>query len=291
MNFEKLYDKIKFQLNQIGLKNGDTLLVRADLFAIGKLSRDGIDYVKVFLDILGDTGTLIALAFTNTTFIIKNKNYIFDGTNKANTGSFANIMLSHPKAIRSTHPSNSFVAIGQNAKFVLNGHDAKSGAYEPIRKIIQLKGKMLLIGCIASSPGFTTAHLAETDLGLHNRIILPKLNNCYYKNDDGVIRLFRRSDIGGCSYTFQKFYAHYLLNNILQQGYLGNANSILVDAEKAYVIEKEILRENPKYNICDRPNCFLCRARRWDNLKDMPFFLIKNLQKVIIKLKLMILNE
>ena len=285
MNFEKLYDKIKFQLNQFGLKNGVTLLVRADLSALGRLSRNRLDYVKVFLDILGDTGTLIALAFTNNTCITKNKNYIFDGTNKANTGSFANIMLSHPKAIRSKHPTNSFVAIGQNAKFVLNGHDEKSSAYEPIRKIIQLKGKMMLIGCIASSPGFTTAHLAETDLGLHNRIILPKLNNCYYKNDDGVIRLFRRIDIGGCSYTFQKFYSHYLMNIILQQGYIGNASSILVDAEKAYVIEKEILRKNPKYNICDRPNCFLCRARRWDNLKDMPFFLIKKIYQKLISTK------
>ena len=283
MNFEKLYDKIKLQLSQIGLKNGDTLLVRADLSALGKLSRNKIDYVRVFLDILGDTGTQIALAFTQSTFIIKNKNYIFDGTNKANTGSFANIMLSHSKAIRSRHPTNSFVAIGQNAKFILNGHDHKSGTYEPIRKIIQLKGKMMLIGCIASSPGFTTAHLAETDLGLHKRIILPKLDNCYYKNDEGVISLFRRSDIGGCSYTFQKFYSHYLLNNILQQGYIGNAHSILLDAEKAYVIEKEILRNNPKYNICDRPNCFLCRTRRWDNLKDMPFFLIKKIyQKLVL---------
>jgi aminoglycoside N3'-acetyltransferase len=285
MNFKKLKDKIILQLNQIGLKNGDTLLVRADLSVVGKLSRNRTDYVNVFLDILGDAGTLVALAFTGSAFIIKNKNYIFDGTNKANTGSFANIMLSHPKAIRSKHPTNSFVAIGQNAKFILNGHDHKSGAYEPIRKIIQLKGKMMLIGCIDSSPGFTTAHLAETDLGLHNRIILPKLSNCYYKDDDGVISLFRRNDIGGCSYTFQKFYAHYLLNNILQQGYIGNAHSILVDAEKAYVIEKEILRKNPKYNICDRPNCFLCRARRWDNLKDIPFFLIKKIYQKLVSSK------
>jgi aminoglycoside N3'-acetyltransferase len=144
---------------------------------------------------------------------------------------------------------------------------------------------MMLIGCVVSSPGLTTAHLAETDLGLHNRIILPKLSNCYYKNDDGVISLFRRNDIGGCSYTFQKFYAHYLLNNILQQGYIGNAHSIVVDAEKAYVIEKEILRKNPKYNICDRPDCFLCRARRWDNLKDILFFLIKKIYQKLVSSK------
>ena len=285
MNFEKLYNKIKLQLNKIGLKNGDTLFVKADLIAIGELSRNSIDYVRVFLDILGDKGTLVGAAFTNNTFIIKNKNYIFDGTNRANTGSFANIMLSHPKAIRSTHPTNSFVAIGQNAKFILNGHDHKSGAYEPIRKIIQLKGKTMVIGCVASNPGLATTHLTETDLGLHKRIILPKLNNCYYRNDDGVVSLFRRSDIGGCSYTHQKFYAHYLMYNILQQGYIGNAYSILADAEKAYVIEKKILRKNPKYNICDRPNCFLCRARRWDNLKDMPFFLIKKIYQKLISTK------
>jgi aminoglycoside N3'-acetyltransferase len=75
--------------------------------------------LKYFLDILDDTGTFVA--FAKSVFIIKNKNYIF--YRKKNTDSFANILLSHPKSIKSTHPTNSFVAIDQNGKFIFSGHE------------------------------------------------------------------------------------------------------------------------------------------------------------------------
>lgn len=282
MKSEFLYQKIITQLKQIGVDQGDVLLVRANLGAIGKPTLNRIDYVNAVLSVIGKTGTLVSLAFTKSFFFRKNKNYIFDSTNESYAGSFANIMLSHPDSIRSKHPTNSFVAIGKNAKFILEGHDENTGAYEPIRKIISLKGKMILIGCASSSPGYTTVHLAETDLNLHKKIIFPWLNNCYFKNNDGKINLFKKKDIGGCSNTYYKYYTYYVLNNILYQGFIGNAYSIMTDAKKAYEIEKEILIKNPKFNICDNPNCFQCRARRWDNLKDIPLYLIRKLLKKLI---------
>ncbi|MBE0494495.1 MAG: AAC(3) family N-acetyltransferase [Thiomicrospira sp.] len=285
MNSEDLKDKIRFQLTELGLQVGDTLLVRADLGSIGKLSRNRLDYIDVILGVLGESGTLVGLAFTGATFIRKDKKNIFDGSNKANTGAFANVMLSHPKAKRSRHPTNSYVAIGKNADFILDDHDENSGAYEPIRKIKQLNGKMALMGCVSTSPGFTTTHLAEVDLGLHRRIIFPTLNTCYYKKEQAKLDLFKRTDIGGCSSTFFKFYAHYVREQILQQGYVGNAYSVLVDSNKAYDIDYKILKDNPKYNICENPDCFLCRARRWDNLQDAPAFFIRKMYRKFVSTK------
>ncbi|MBD3842376.1 MAG: AAC(3) family N-acetyltransferase [Campylobacterales bacterium] len=282
MNSEDLKNKIRFQLTELGIQEGDTLLVRADLGAIGKLSRNRLDYIDVILDVLGESGTLVGLAFTGANFIRRDKGNIFDGSNKANTGAFANVMLSHPKAVRSSHPTNSYVAIGKNANYILKDHDEKSGAYEPIRTIMELNGKMALIGCVASSPGFTTAHLAEVDLGINRRIIFPTLNTSYYKNQQGKVDLFKRTDIGGCSSTFFKFYAHYVREQILQQGYVGNAYSVLVDSNKAYDIEYKILKANPKYNICENPDCFLCRARRWDNLLDAPGFFVRKIYRKFV---------
>jgi aminoglycoside N3'-acetyltransferase len=277
MNSEDIRNKIKSQLFKLGVSEGDTLLIRADLGAIGKLSRDRLDYVNVILDAVGDSGTLVSLAFTGGSFIKKNIKNIFDGSNKANTGAFANIMLSHPKALRSQHPTNSYVAIGKYAEYVLDGHDERSGAYDPIRKIIELNGKMILIGCVESSPGFTTAHLAEVDLGLHKRIIFPTLNICYYRADNGDVKLFKRKDLGGCSFTFYKLYGHYVRKELLHQGYIGKAYSVLIEAQKAYEIDRNVLTRDPKFNICDTPSCFLCRARRWDNLKDMPMYIVRYL--------------
>jgi len=277
LELNKMYsiEKLKDDLLNLGIKKGDTLLVRANLGAIGKLeTKKRVDYINFMLEAVGEGGTIVGLSFTSGFFIKKNKNIIFDGTNKSYTGAFANTMLKHDKSIRSNHPTNSYVAIGKNAKYILENHDENSGAYEPIRKIIELKGKMILIGCVDSSPGFTTTHLAEVDLGLHKRIIFPTLNGAYYKKGEEV-KLFKRTDLGSCSSTFYKFYGHYVKNELLQQGYVGNAYSIMIDAKKAFNLDIEILNNDPKITLCDNPSCMLCRARRWDNLIDMPIFVLK----------------
>lgn len=276
-------ENLKNDLNNLDIQKGDTVLIRADLAAIGKLaSKNRQDYINFMLEAVGEEGTIVGLSFTSGFFIKKNKNIVFDGTNKSYTGAFANEMLKHSRSIRSTHPTNSYVAIGKNAKYILDGHDENSGAYEPIRKIVELGGKMVLIGCVKSSPGFTTTHLAEVDLGLHKRIIFPSLNMVYYRKDN-EIKLFKRKDMGSCSSTFYRFYGYYVKNELLTQGYVGNAYSIAIDAKKAFELDLEILKNNPKITICDNDNCILCRARRWDNLKDMPMYVIKFIIPKIFK--------
>jgi aminoglycoside 3-N-acetyltransferase len=269
-------EKLKNDLNKLGIEKGDTLLVRANLGGIGKLeTKKREDYINFMLEAVGKEGTIVGLSFTSGFFIKKNTKNVFDGTNKSYTGAFANTMLKHPKSIRSKHPTNSYVAIGKNAEFILNNHDENSGAYEPIRKVMELNGKMILIGCVESSPGFTTTHLAEVDLGLHKRIIFPTLNGAYYKKNNEV-KLFKRKDIGSCSSTFYKFYGHYVKNELLVQGYIGNAYSVIIDAKKAYKIDYQVLKNNPKITLCENPDCMLCRAKRWDNLIDLPIFIVRN---------------
>ena len=276
-------ENLKNNLLGLGVKKGDTLLVRADLGTIGKIdTKKREDYINFMIETVGEEGTIVGLSFTDGFFVIKNKNKIFDGTNKSYTGAFANTMLKHPKAFRSKHPTNSYVAIGKNAKYILENHDENSGAYEPIRKIVELGGKMILIGCVESSPGFTTTHLAEVDLGLHKLIIFPTLNGAYYKKDN-EIKLFKRKDLGSCSSTFYKFYGHYVKNELLIQGYVGNAYSVLIDAKKAFDLDLCILKANPKITICNNQKCMMCRARRWDNLVDIPMFVVMNIIPKIVR--------
>ena len=276
-------EKLKKDLRLLGVNEGDTLLVRADLGAIGKLeTKKREDYINFMLKAVGTEGTIVGLSFTGGFFIKKNKKNIFDGTNMSYTGAFSNTMLKHPKAIRSSHPTNSYVAIGKNAEYILSTHDENSGAYEPVRKIIELNGKMILVGCVSSSPGFTTTHLAEVDLGLHKRIIFPTLNGAYYKKDDEV-KLFKRTDLGSCSSTFYKFYGYYIKNELLQQRDVGNAYSILINAKEAFDLDRSILENDPRITLCESTSCMLCRARRWDNLKDMPMFIFRMIIPSIYK--------
>lgn len=264
---------------KMGVKKGDTLLIRADLGSIGKLeTKQREDYVNFLLDAVGEDGTIVGLSFTSGFFIKGSKNVVFDGATKSYTGAFANTMLKHEKSIRSMHPTNSYVAIGKHAEYITKNHDETSGAYEPIRKIIELNGKMILIGCVKSSPGFTTTHLAEVDLGLNKRIIFPSFDRAYYKKNNELM-LFKRKDAGSCSSTFYRFYGYYVKEGLLIQNYIGSAYSIMINAKESYKLELKVLADNPKITICDNQECMLCRARRWDNIKDIPFYVFRYISR------------
>ena len=176
----------------------------------------------------------------------------------------------------------SYVAIGRMAEELTRDHDENSPAYEPIRKVIQANGKNVLVGCVDSSPGFTTAHLAEFDLGYTKALpILPRLVSTYFVNPQGEIRLFRRKDLGLCSNSFYKFYALYVKCGILATGRIGEAYSILAPAQKCYEIELETLRGDRRFNLCGSKDCRMCNAGRWDRLHHAPSFIGRKLLRML----------
>jgi aminoglycoside N3'-acetyltransferase len=253
---------------------GDVILLRAGLKAVGHIT--GHDFVEAILDAIGPSGTLVSLAFTSGSFIKKaDPANAFTSQTKSYAGALPSAMLAHPRAKRSRHPTNSYVAIGEHADKITQGHGPESGAYEPVRTIMSLGGKCVLIGCVRSSPGFTTAHLAEIDLGQHKRVIMPWLSNVYYRDDEEAVKLFRRRDSGLCSQSFWKFYSYYVRAGILTAGYVGNAYSISAPASECYDIERKILSKSPKFNICGSPDCFFCNAQRWDRVHRIPLFLAR----------------
>lgn len=267
-------------IRSLGISCGDTVLIRAALSTVGPLRNGPRDVIDAFLDVIGTDGTLVSLSFTHSSFL---KNPDSDKPFTLNTptyaGAFPNTMLAYAESKRSKHPTCSYVAIGRKAEWIVADHGPESPAYEPVRKILDLNGKMALIGCVSASPGFTTTHLAEYDLKLFKRVIFPRLNTVYYKGDNGEIRLFRRKDMGLCSNSFHKFYSYYVKAGILRTGFVGNAYSISVNAKEAYALEKQILSANPQFTVCDNPLCFLCNARRWDRIHQIPLYIFRRVHR------------
>ena len=258
---------------KLGLKQGDVVLVRANLGAVGKISGGAAAFVDALLQVIGAEGTLVSLAFTDASFFRKPKiENAFHSKKKSYAGALPNVMIERDDAFRSQHPMCSYVAIGKFAKEITDGHDERSPAYEPIRKIVDLNGKNLLIGCVASSPGFTTTHLVESDLGMLRLTIFSRLISTYYLDKNGNYSIFHRKDSGLCSNSFYKFYAHYVKEGILKSDFVGEAYSIVAPAKKCYEIDSRILKNNRKFNICDSVTCFTCNANRRDRIYRMPGF-------------------
>lgn len=276
-------DTLRSDFQNLGIRRGDTILIRASLGAVGRL--DGGK--KMFLDALEETvgpeGTIVSLAFTEGSYIRKpKKEQAFNSHKKSYAGALPNALVGRQGSYRSKHPLCSYVAIGKHAIEITRDHNETSGSYDPIRKIIELGGKCVLIGCVKSSPGFTTTHLAEEDLGLLDCLpVFPWLTRTYYEADNGELKLFRRNRPGLCSNSYYKFYALYVREGILNTGYVGQAYSLLAPAQKCYEIDIDALRKNPKFNICGSPECGTCNAGRWDRIHHAPLYLARKIVKKI----------
>ncbi len=278
MNFELLCSQIR----ALGIEEGDSVYVRADLGEVINNKQHGATqkfkpveagkaFIRAIRRVIGESGTILAPAFTRVfIYPFVDKSYAFDPERTPPiTGGLSTLLLKEPEAKRSCHPVASFVAVGKNADYFLEGHDENALTYLPIKKLIEYRGKMLLCGCIDSSPGFTTVHLAQELLGLSKKSLLGMLMGVFYLKK-GERRYFCYRSMGGCSLGFYKFYSLYNTRHLLASGFIGGANSICINAEKAFEIEYATLKADPRFPLCENPRCFFCRGSLLYNLKDMP---------------------
>jgi aminoglycoside N3'-acetyltransferase len=271
-------ESLENDFKHLGLTAGSSVLVRADLSTVG-LTIGLVDrkaFIQALLNTVGPGGTILSLAFTPGAPFWKIASLKpFDRNARSYAGALPNAMLRFPGSFRSDHPQCSVVAIGRHAQDLIANHGPESGAYEPVRRLIALGGKMMLVGCVESNPGFTTTHLAEVDLGLCRRVIAPWLYQSKYIDDDGTVKTFQRMDSGLCSKSYWKLYSHYVRHGILLTGFVGNAYSVLADARACYEIDRTVLARDPQYNVCESLDCVICNVLRWDRIYMWPVFVIR----------------
>ncbi len=170
---EDLQSRLVSDLRRLGLTSGDCVLVRAgtrqwDREGVRPPARQALR--DACLQVVGPSGTLVGLTFTRQAVIWRRGNAAaFDEQSTTNAGGFAQCLLAHPHRRRSRHPTNSFCAIGAKADTIVEDHGPHASAFAPIAKLTALDGKMLVVGCVETSPGFSTVHFAQRTLGLSFR--------------------------------------------------------------------------------------------------------------------------
>ena len=281
-----MYDKpdLVRQLRTLGLNDGDTVLARVGLRAMGPLQNPGDrTLVESMLEAIGSRGTL--LVYTHSPmqwFFRRDKSYVYDPrTAPSLTGRFAQTVLGWPGAFRSEHPTTSMTAIGHNAREILRDHNHRAASFAPFKQMIDLGAKQLLIGCTVSSPGFGSVHYVYEQLGLANASLLSGLRGCYF-NLNGVVTWFRQRDVPGCSLGYHKFYPLYREKSLLLAGKVGDADSFLIRTPEAVEVETEAVAKSPRFSLCENPECFSCRATKLFNLRDMiPYYFLCAPRKVL----------
>lgn len=273
-------EDIMKSLQELGLKRGDVCVVRSALREIGDINgKRSAVVLDSLLDTVGKDGTIVTLTFTKMYPLPLDPHdtkHVFTKDTPPYTGGLPRECLSRPDAIRSNHPTNSFCAIGKEAHFILDGHDERASSFEPIGRVIEKKGKMLLIGAIQTVPGFTSVHWTQWLLGLATKSKEKNKYGTYYFDEVGRKKLYIREDIGGCSKGFYKFYDYYRKAGILSEGKVGDASSMLAELEKALAIEIPLTEKDPRFPLCDNTACRMCRIE-WEFSDTIPLiFFLRN---------------
>lgn len=277
-NAEKVRSRAELadDFRSIGIAAGDILYLRAAVGKVGPTATGKSDaFMGAALDAVGTDGTLVAPAFKRQYPIWRRDIPLADQDRAPSTGALSDIMIGHPDAVRSEHPTHSFVAIGRRATEIVAGHTAQVACFEPIRRVVAAGGKAMLVGCVADSPGFSTVHLAQFDLGLTRQHYLRFLYHVKMRDEAGRAYFARGIESPSCSAGFGRFYLDYVVDENLHTGYVGSAWSVWVDAARAYRSEIERLRQDPTYALCSRPTCVRCRVLSGYNLSAAPMALLR----------------
>lgn len=249
------------QLEKLGIAPGDSIYLRAALAKLGIPEwRSTVDWL---VEYLGEEGTFLAPAFTGNGYVFCKPYPVFDKKTVPNSGALSKLALAHPRALRSSHPTHSFVAIGRHAEELLAGHDEHAASFLPVKKFVELGGTMLLVGCNAESPGFSTVHCVQHDLGLSQKHLLRYLVRVNLRTEDGGLKSWSAAESPGCSKSFDKFYPAYIRTENFRTGLIGDAWTIAVKAEEAYATELNILKRNPRFVDCGKPDCLTCSLRSY----------------------------
>jgi aminoglycoside 3-N-acetyltransferase len=266
-------------LSRLGVRQGDVIYVRSKASAVGRVHpKEAL--LKALLQIIGPEGTLICPAFTSPSYRWSRTKTIFSATTPTESGALSRLALEYPGAIRSKHPTHSFVAIGPAAPKILLGHDHSTAAFYPVEKMIEYQAKMLLIGCSKESPGFSTVHYAQERLGLSQQHLTKYFFGARIELSGKIIDWHPLED-PGCSRGFDKMYRHYLHAQTLETGWVGKAFTMIGFAEGLYAVDLARLREDPREVLCDRLDCVSCRILRLYNMLAMPKALLRRILRNI----------
>ncbi|WP_162418610.1 AAC(3) family N-acetyltransferase [Cyclobacterium roseum] len=242
--------RIQKDLSQLGIGEGDQVLVHASLNSLGKFPERAKIVVNALLDLLGPSGTLLMPALSYQT--VTPGNPIFDlAKTPACVGGLAEFFRTFPGVQRSMHPTHSVCAIGKLSDYFLSGHlldDTPCGPHSPFAKLPEVHGKILFLGC-GSRPN-TSMHGVEE--GIKPPYLLGARVNYTLKDQIGrkMSKSYFTHDFAGFEQRYERVEG-LLGSDSCQKGKVLQAASLLMDAQSLWEKGTLQLKKDP-YFFVDR---------------------------------------
>lgn len=245
----EIIDLMAAQLKVLGIDSGDTVLIHSSLKSLGEpVSPDKV--IEALIRAVGSDGTVV---FPALSYLYCNKNNRFFDyySTPSNVGAIPEYFRTKVKGvIRSLNPTHSCCALGKNADYVTSGHildTTPCGANSPFRRVRELGGKVLFLGC-GMRPN-TSMHAVE-------ELYVPDylFGDTYeYQMTDREGNLFvhycRAHDFAGVTQRYDRLAGLLEAGTELKTGYVLKAFCHLIDAEAMWIKAGEKYAENPHYFV------------------------------------------
>lgn len=234
-------EDLKNQLKDIGIVDGDTVLVHSAMSKIGFVDGGPKTIVDALLETVGSKGHILMPNSPNARFQLDYIQEIesFDVLNdKSKLGAISEYFRTHKDAIRSWHPTEPVSCIGPDAEYFVGSHFNQPTPYNensPFYRVAENNGKILMIGVTLDNAG-TNLHTLEDAIEdfkypiyhptiFETKIVDPagETHTVKTKVHDPVWSKKRKCD--GLIPLFEE-------RNVLEVVKFGNASTLLLEAKK-----------------------------------------------------------
>ena len=220
------------QINKLGIKANDTLLIHSSMKSIGKVEGGADTVLDAFIEYL-EEGLLILP--THTWAQINDKyNTFHPKTEPSCVGLLSNLFLKRKGVMRSLHPTHSLAALGMDAVNFIDGEEkqetpcSRVGCYG---KLYDRNAKILFLGCDLNHN--TYLHGVEEWNEIPNRLATKYVLLKIAMPDGTTMQrpvLGHYNINGDISKNYGKMEQPFLYKNIGHRGKFGDADCVLCDA-------------------------------------------------------------
>ena len=269
-NYNK--QQLKNQLESMGLKGDETILIHSSMKAIGAVDGGADTVLDVWMEYFKNGLLLLP---THTWKTVNADNPVYNPyTTPSCVGLLTNMFMKRDGVIRSLHPTHSMSGYGKNAADYLAGEEYNNtpctpgGCYDRLKEV---GGKVLLVG--VGHERNTYIHSVEEVLNVPNRLsdmpmelvieLQEESNNSGklppYNRDDGwkkhtdnklyrkvYVRKHYNAQQPHISEDFVKLNQIFLDSGVVRKVKFGDADSLLCDAKGMFNIVRQVIAPDPE---------------------------------------------
>lgn len=238
-------------LESLGLQPGHHVLVHSSLSAFGHVDGGAPAVIRALLDVVGPSGTVLALTLTGDETVGPDADVIFDvADSRSWTGAIPETLRKWPGALRSLHPTHSVAAVGAGSERLTRGHEdclTPCGTGSPFERLAaDPRGVILLLGCDHESN--TTLHTVEELAGVDYHLQQSPVRGVIRTESETITRTFwpHRYGTPRCFNSIEPLLEE---RSLQVRGSVGEASARLIMADGLMKVGLDLLKAAPTFFV------------------------------------------